>query len=170
MTPLRLIRGTIVASLASKFATCLFYDRVFISFIVARSFDVRRGSEASVTSIRRCKVGLMCHLLAITRNKSFRSEPLHRDPLWHLDNDHSRFRATMVMHFSSIFHVFSFSLLFLFFSNSLYPSRKYFTPGRDRSTKYDSSSNWSWLRTSRDNRFPAETKDFPVVLMLGIIF
>lgn len=115
MTPLRLIRGTIVASLASKFATCLFYDRVFISFIVARSFDVRRGSEASVTSIRRCKVGLMCHLLAITRNKSFRSEPLHRDPLWHLDNDHSRFRATMVMHFSSIFHVFSFSLLFLFF-------------------------------------------------------
>lgn len=115
MTPSRLIRGTIVASLASKFATCLFYDRVFISFIVARSFDVRRGSEASVTSIRRCKVGLMCHLLAITRNKSFRSEPLHRDPLWHLDNDHSRFRATMVMHFSSIFHVFSFSLLFLFF-------------------------------------------------------
>lgn len=115
MTPLRLIRGTIVASLASKFATCLFYDRVFINFIVARSFDVRRGSEASVTSIRRCKVGLMCHLLAITRNKSFRSEPLHRDPLWHLDNDHSRFRATMVMHFSSIFHVFSFSLLFLFF-------------------------------------------------------
>lgn len=115
MTPLRLIRGTIVASLASKFATCLFYDRVFISFIVARSFDVRRGSEASVTSIRRCKVGLMCHLLAITRNKSFRSEPLHRDPLWHLDNDHSRFRATMVMHFSSIFHIFSFSLLFLFF-------------------------------------------------------
>lgn len=115
MTPSRLIRGTIVASLASKFATCLFYDRVFISFIVARSFDVRRGSEASVTSIRRCKVGLMCHLLAITRNKSFRSEPLHRDPLWHLDNDHSRFRATMVMHFSSIFHIFSFSLLFLFF-------------------------------------------------------
>lgn len=115
MTPLRLIRGTIVASLASKFATCLFYDRVFISFIVARSFDVRRGSEASVTSIRRCKVGLMCHLLAITRNKSFRSEPLHRDPLWHLDNDHSRFRASMVMHFSSIFRVFSFSLLFLFF-------------------------------------------------------
>lgn len=115
MTRLRLIRGTIVASLASKFATCLFYDRVFISFIVARSFDVRRGSEASVTSIRRCKVGLMCHLLAITRNKSFRSEPLHRDPLWHLDNDHSRFRASMVMHFSSIFRVFSFSLLFLFF-------------------------------------------------------